>query len=112
MTSLDEFFKEEEIITEHGIYKYKDKRKRCKIHEGFIVPKQTPQIIKDIYDIVFFLSKNGVSVRKVDYPVLVTIIQRYIGYSKTWSYIIASAIITLDVVLGQLDLSILYTRSE
>ena len=99
MTSLDEFFKEEEIITEYGIYKYKDKRKRGKLPKETIVPKQTPQIIKDIYDILRFLRKNGVPVGKVDYPVLAAIIQRYLGYSKTWSYIIAAAIIELYVGL-------------
>ena len=99
MTTLEEFFEEEEIIIEHGIYKYKDKRKRSKITEGIIVPQQAPHIIKDIYSIVHFLRTNGVNVSQVDFPVLIAIIQRYTGYSKTWSYIIAAAIIQLYVIL-------------
>ena len=99
MTTLEEFFQEQEIITEHGIYKYKDKRKRTKLHEDYNYPIQTPHIIEDICWIVNFLRHNGVSITSVSSPVLVAIIQQYLGYSRTWSYVIVSAIIRLIVIL-------------
>jgi hypothetical protein len=98
--TLEEFFEEEEIIAVHGIYKYKDRRKRCKIPKRMIVPQQTPYIIKDICSIIKFLRKNGLSITQIDYPVLAAIIQRYLGYGKTWSYIITSSIIQLYLVFG------------
>ena len=99
MGDLFEFFKREGIIFDHRILKYKDRRKGCKIStKEYHIPKQTPQIIRDIYDIVKFLYRNGLHVKQIEKPVLATIVQHHTGYSKKWSYIIASALIELCVL--------------
>lgn len=89
--NLRKFFEENDIILENGIFRFRNKRKRSKDVQPHM-PAHAPGIIKDIADVFKVFYENGIPIKRVDSPVLVAIIQRHLGFTKDWSYTVASCI--------------------
>ena len=89
--NLREFFEENNIGLINGIYKFRDKRKRGRNVPPHM-PAHAPGIIKDITDVLKVFYENRIPIKQVDSPVLVAIIQRHLGFTRDWSYTMASCI--------------------